>query len=93
MDQKFGDRFIKYVYINCISASILINTIFGGLPYQTFSARNWELKKAGYPNIVWLIDFLIWFESDHCMQCWIRWKIGRYAVMNYEDKEVCYESL
>lgn len=93
MSDRFGARFIRYVYINCVSLSILLNTILGGLPYQTFSARNWELKKAGLPNFVWLIDFVIWFEGEHCMQCWIRWKIGRYAVMNYDDREASYEPL
>lgn len=87
------DLIIKYLYINSISFSIFLNTILGGKPYQTFSARNWEWKKENKPNVIWLIDALIFFERDHCMNCWVRWKIGRYAVMTYENKEVCYEPL
>lgn len=87
------EKLIRYFYINGVSLSILLNTFLGGMPYQTFSARNWEWKKAGYPNIIWLIDTLIWFEPDHCMHCWIRWRIGRYAVMSYDDREASYEPL
>ena len=83
--------FLKYLYFNGISLSITLNTLLGGLPFQTFSARNHEWKRNGNYNLVFLIDWLIWFEQDHCMNCWIRWKIGRYAVMSHDDREACYE--
>lgn len=76
-----------------ISMSILLNSLFGGLPFQTFSARNWEWHRDNKFNIVRVIDFLVWFEKDHCMNCWIRWYLGKYAIMSYDNREVCYEPL
>jgi hypothetical protein len=36
--------------------SILLNVILGGRSNQTFSARNYQRKLDGKPNLVWLID-------------------------------------
>jgi hypothetical protein len=77
---------VKYLYINAISISILINTLTGGKAHQTFSARNWQNRRDGKLNLVWLIDFLVRRDRDHCLQCWVRWKLGD----NYE-KGLYYE--
>ena len=69
----------------------MINTILGGEPYQTFSARNWERKRNGLPNLVWLIDGLLYFDQDHCMDCWIIWKHSQLAVAAYNEKRLNYE--
>lgn len=55
--------------------SVLINVILGGSQNQTFSARNWQWKKDGKPNIVWFIDLM--FGKDHCSECWVYWKTRR----------------
>jgi hypothetical protein len=86
------EKFITYLYINAVSLSVFLNTLLGGKPYQTFSARNWERYKESKPNLVYLIDLLtIWLEKDHCMHCWIRWRIGRYAIMKYDSSEKKYD--
>lgn len=39
-----------------ITTSMLVNVILGGRTGQTFSARNWEWKRQGKPNLVFFID-------------------------------------
>jgi hypothetical protein len=57
-----------------IAISVLLNVLLGGYSNQTFSARNYEWKKQGRRNIVWLIDRLFWFDTDHCLHAWLFWK-------------------
>ena len=64
-----------------IALSILLNTVLGGSPYQTFSARNWERKQRSKLNLVCLIDsvyVIIGYIrktdlTDHCKSCWEYW--------------------
>ena len=58
-----------------IALSILLNVILGGYSNQTFSARNWDWKKRGRPNMVWLIDKIL--GKDHCVYCWVYWKVRK----------------
>lgn len=64
----------KYLTRVGISFDIFLNVLLGGHINQTFSARNWQWKKAGRPNIVWLIDLVVFWDPDHCMQSWLYWK-------------------
>lgn len=64
---------LKYFNRLIIAVSILINVILGGKSNQTFSARNYGWKLAGYPNIAWLIDLIFWFDHDHCEKSWSFW--------------------
>lgn len=73
-----------YLYNNLISVSIFLNTVSGGKPYQSFSARNWDLKRNNKKNLVNFIDTLFFFDPDHCMGCWIHWKIGRTHILLFE---------
>lgn len=56
-----------------ISFDIFINVLLGGHINQTFSARNWAWKKENKPNLVWLIDFVIFKDKHHCMSSWVYW--------------------
>lgn len=65
-------------YLNrvAISLSVLINVLLGGYNNQTFSARNYDWKKRGSKiHLVRVIDFM--FGKDHCMHCWVYWKVRR----------------
>jgi hypothetical protein len=64
-------------YINRVltAFSVLINVLLGGSNNQTFSARNWQWRKDGKPNIVWLIDAIL--GEDHCSGCWVYWKVRK----------------
>jgi hypothetical protein len=73
-----------YLYNNLISLSIAFNTLTGGQPYQSFSARNWDRKRNGEKSFVFIIDKILFFDPDHCMNCWIHWKIGRTYVLMFE---------
>ena len=53
--------------------SILVNAILLGHSNQTFSGRNYEWKKAGKPNLVFLLDLLL--GEDHCLEDWINWML------------------
>lgn len=56
-----------------IALSVLLNVILGGNSNQTFSARNYGWKREGKPNLVWVIDNLLFFNKNHCMESWIYW--------------------
>jgi len=64
----------KYLERVGIALSILLNVVLGGPSNQTFSARNYWWKSHDKPNIVWLIDFLIFWDNDHCFNSWIYFK-------------------
>jgi len=51
--------------------SLGINTILGGSPYQTFSARNYQWFRAGKWHLVYYIDHI--FGDGHCEKCWHSW--------------------
>lgn len=61
----------KYFYRVGIALSVLLNVVLGGYSNQTFSARNWEWKRTGRYNIVWLIDAIT--SRDHCSVSWAYW--------------------
>lgn len=66
---------VNYLKKILIATSVLMNVILGGKLNQTFSARNWEWKRNGKPNISWLIDRVL--GKDHCSRCWSYWKTRR----------------
>ena len=66
---------VSYLKKILIATSVLMNVILGGKLNQTFSARNWEWKRNGKPNISWLIDKIL--GKDHCSRCWSYWKTRR----------------
>jgi hypothetical protein len=70
-------RLVSYWVRVGIAFSVLLNVITGGPSNQTFSARNYIWKKSGYPNIVWLIDGIFHRDSQHCLNSWLYWKIGK----------------
>ena len=76
---------INYLSSVCISISILLNTIVTGNNNQTLSATQWERKRLGKNNLVWLIDTIFFFEEEHCREAWIKWQIIQYAMMQYKD--------
>lgn len=68
---------LRYLERVGIALSVLLNVILGGRSNQTFSARNYGWKKQKKPNIVWLIDFFIFWDKDHCLHSWLYWYTGR----------------
>ena len=66
---------LKYLNHLVVALSVLLNVILGGSNNQTFSARNHDWQRRGYPNIVKLIDFFL--GEGHCMECWIYWKVRK----------------
>jgi hypothetical protein len=69
----FLDWLIRYISRVAIAVSILFNAMLNGAANQTFSARNWSLKRENKPNIVYLIDAIFFQDPDHCLNSWIRW--------------------
>ena len=67
----------KYLQRIGIAVSVLINVILGGPSNQTFSARNYARKRDNKINIVWLIDFLVFWDKNHCMSSWLFWYTGK----------------
>ena len=92
MMRRMKTKILKYLERVGIALSILINVILGGSSNQTFSARNYGWKKVGKLNIVWLIDFLIFWDKDHCLHSWLYWytgknirKYGKKYLQRYEN--------
>ena len=66
---------LSYLHRVFVALSVLINVLLGGSNNQTFSARNYDWQRRGYPNMVKPIDFL--FGKEHCMECWVYWKVRK----------------
>lgn len=75
----------KYLNRIVIAFSILINCLLGGRNNQTFSARNWQRKRDGKLNLVWLIDMIFFTQQDHCQDSWIKWTIINNAIKRYNE--------
>jgi len=56
-----------------IAGSVLFNVLLGGHSNQTFSARQYELKRKKKINLVWLIDRIFRRDVEHCMMSWVYW--------------------
>ncbi len=56
-----------------IAVSVLLNVIFTGYSNQTVSARNYDLKRRGLPNIVFMIDKIFFLQPEHCKISWSIW--------------------
>jgi hypothetical protein len=63
----------KYFQRIFLALSILLNAFLAGKSNQTFSARNYDWKLRGLPNLVWLIDAVLFFDPDHCKKAWLFW--------------------
>lgn len=50
-----------------IAIDQLVNTIFGGMPDETISAKLWRLKdRQPYKVLRYIVDTLFWFDKEHC---------------------------
>ena len=59
------------------SLSQTLNVLLNGDSNQTFAARNWDRKKRGLINLVWLID--LFMGRDHCVTEWVTWKVDKWS--------------
>ena len=62
-----------YLFRIMIAVSVLANVLLGGKPYQTLSARNYNLKRDKRFNFVPVIDKVL--GEGHCLECWVNWKL------------------
>jgi hypothetical protein len=76
---------MRYTHTVGCSLSILVNSILGGEYNQTFSARNWEWKRANRYNLVFVIDIIHYKEPDHCMMSYIRWLYIQQGLHKIND--------
>ncbi len=60
-----------YVVRVGVALSVLLNVVLGGASNQTFSARNWQWRRDGRRNGVWIIDKAL--GQGHCVRCWTNW--------------------
>lgn len=50
-----------------IAIDQLVNTLFGGMPDETISAKLWRLRyRQPYKILRYIVDTLFWFDKDHC---------------------------
>lgn len=67
---------LEYLKRVGIALSVLFNVLLGGYSNQSFSARNYDWKKQGKRNLVWLIDFIakkVFKDDNHCISAWVYW--------------------
>lgn len=86
-------KILRYLERVGLALSVLINVVLGGQSNQTFSARNYGWKRQNKPNIVWLIDVLIFWDKQHCLHSWLYWytgknirKYGKKYLQNYKNE-------
>ena len=72
-----------------IALSVLLNVTLGGKSNQTFSARNWDLKRRGQPNLVSAID-LIFVYVAYAVTFWLTLIKRKPIVYRLDDH--CMES-
>lgn len=63
-----------------VAASIFFNVLLGGKSNSTISAGQYERKRQKKWNICWLIDLFFWYDEDHCLGSWVKWKIIHSAI-------------
>jgi len=87
--EKKKRRIKNYCFKVFLMTSCLINVIFGGKAYQSFSVRNWDWKRRGRFNLVIPIDYCL--GKGHCMESWITWRIAKDNIKkvrkDYRDAE------
>jgi hypothetical protein len=58
-----------------ITLSFLLNVLLGGPLNQSFSAAQYQRKKDGKLNLVWIIDKIFYKNVSHCLESWVNYKI------------------
>ena len=62
----------RYVLFNLIALDQAINTLFGGYPDETISARSWRCREH---KVWWLarkaIDGLFFWQQQHCRAAYL----------------------
>lgn len=80
-----------YVNRALIQFSILINVLLGGKLNQTVSATQHQRRRDGKANIASIIDWIFFWDAEHCMGAWVKWKIIHNAINTkskvYKDED------
>jgi hypothetical protein len=84
----------RYLRRCIIAFSIFVNVVGGGRSNQTFSATQYERKKQKRFNVAWLIDLFFFWEKDHCMDAWVKWKLIHKSIRHFENLgETFYDTI
>lgn len=83
--------FIKYIERVGIAISVLLNVLTGGPSNQSFSARNWQWKRDGRYNLVYIIDIFWYSKPNHCMEAWVWWYTRRDVRHELTEKILEHE--
>lgn len=62
-------RLKKYGWALLVALDQLANTVLGGYPDETFSARTYRKAEAGQPFwrlTRWIVDGLFFWQPEHC---------------------------
>lgn len=71
-NRKKEQKLMEYLVRICVAMSVLFNVLTGGASNQTFSARNWQWRREGRFNLVWIIDNIL--GKYHCVESWVDWE-------------------
>ena len=94
MDENYAPKAIPdgfrvtmkdYIKRVSISTSILLNVLTGGKSNQTLSAQQHQRKRDKKWNICFIIDKIFWYEPEHCMDAWVKWRLIHKALNYYDN--------
>lgn len=82
---KLLDYIFRYLMRVGTVLSIAFNVIvLFGPSNQTTSARNWQWKRDGKFNLVFLIDMVL--GVGHCINSWVYWITYLARMEKYKEK-------
>lgn len=62
---------MSYWYRVLIAVTQALNALLGGWPDESLSSRAWRQREAdGWAFVVLLIDFLFFWQDDHCLRAY-----------------------
>lgn len=70
----------KYLNRVAVQFSIFVNVMLGGKLNQTVSATQHQRKRDGKANVASIIDTIFFWDVEHCMEAWVKWKVIHNAI-------------
>ena len=70
-----------------IALDQLVNALAGGWPDETLSSRCWRWHLAGKTWPARLVDWLFWWDKDHCRESFLSERQGRQLPPEMRRKE------
>lgn len=75
-----------YILRVLIAIDQLVNTLFGGLPDETISAKLWRKRESQpYKTLRIIVDGVFWFDPEHCKTSYESEIKRKYLPKDYRE--------